>query len=56
MKQRYLWINTPGMCEEIPIITEYLPQNKKSNAAIVIFPGGSYCIRAERAGRECDEF
>ena len=41
-----LWENTPGHCEEIPALTYYPAKNKKSDAAIVIFPGGAYECRA----------
>lgn len=51
-----LWEQTPGLCEEIPQITAYIPENKKSRAAIVIFPGGGYCVRAEHEGRGYAEF
>lgn len=52
----YLWKKTPGMCEEVPTITAYLPKNKKSNIAIVIFPGGGYGFRAEHEGKGYAEF
>ncbi len=45
-----LWENTPGLCEEIPTLTAYVPDEKKSDAAIVIFPGGGYHIRAPHEG------
>lgn len=51
-----LWKETPGMCEEIPQITEYIPKNKKSDIAIVIFPGGAYHDRAEHEGKAYAEF
>lgn len=51
-----LWNQTPGLCEEIPTITPYLPENKKSNMAIIIFPGGGYCMRAEHEGKGYAEF
>lgn len=31
-----LWDITPGTCEEIPTITVFISENKKSNGAIVI--------------------
>ena len=34
-----LWDKTPGMSEEIPTVTVHIPENKKSNGAVVIFPG-----------------
>ncbi|MBO5060519.1 MAG: alpha/beta hydrolase [Clostridia bacterium] len=51
-----LWENTPGMCEEIPMLTAYIPDNKTSAAAVVIFPGGGYAGRAEHEGSGYAEF
>lgn len=51
-----LWEKVPGKCEETPKITAYIPEEKKSDAAIVIFPGGGYCFRAEHEGRGYAEF
>lgn len=45
-----LWDNTPGMCEEVPTITYYKPENKKSDWTVVVFPGGGYCARAPHEG------
>ncbi len=57
MAQKFnLWENTPGMCEEVPTITYYEPINKKSDAAIVIFPGGGYGHRAGHEGKDYAEF
>ena len=56
MKKSTLWENTPGICEEIPTITEYLPKNKKSDMAIIIFAGGGYQMRAEYEGKDYAEF
>jgi acetyl esterase/lipase len=55
-KTKQLWDKTPGMCEEIPTITEYLPKDKKSDIAIIIFPGGGYGMRAEYEGKDYAEF
>lgn len=49
-EQFNLWNNTPGMCEEIPTLTAYIPENKTSDGAVVILPGGGYHIRAEHEG------
>ncbi|MDD6214629.1 MAG: alpha/beta hydrolase [Firmicutes bacterium] len=54
--KKNLWENTPGICDEIPTITSYIPENKKSDAAIVIFPGGGYAIRAAHEGQGYAEF
>ncbi len=51
-----LWDNTPGICEEIPQLTAYIPDNKKSDAAIVIFPGGGYGMRANHEGEGYAKF
>ena len=45
-----LWENTPGMCEEIPQITPFIPEKKTSRAAVVVFPGGGYHGRADHEG------
>ena len=47
-----LWENTPGMCEEIPVITAYIPDEIKSDAAVVVFPGGGYAMRAPYEGED----
>ncbi|MBQ7960236.1 MAG: alpha/beta hydrolase [Clostridia bacterium] len=51
-----LWNSVPGMCEEIPKITAYVPENKKSDGAVVIFPGGGYGARAPHEGEGYAEF
>lgn len=45
-----LWENVPGMCEEMPCLTAYIPENKTSDAAIVICPGGGYGFRSPHEG------
>lgn len=45
-----LWENTPGKCEETPVIEVYIPEEKKSNGAVVIMPGGGYSMRASHEG------
>lgn len=45
-----LWKAVPGMCEEVPKITVYTPENKRSDGAVVVFPGGAYAMRAEHEG------
>ncbi len=37
-----LWENTPGMCEETPTITAYIPNEVKSDGVVIIMPGGGY--------------
>lgn len=51
-----LWEETPGMCEEIPVLDIYLPQNQTSKTAVVIFPGGGYSKRAPHEGNDYAEF
>ena len=51
-----LWEQTPGLCNEVPTITYYKPENTTSRAAVVIFPGGGYSHRAEHEGRGYAEF
>lgn len=55
-KQFDLWKKAPGMCEEVPKLTVYMPDEKKSDAAIVILPGGAYVMRAEHEGKGYAEF
>lgn len=49
-----LWNTVPGEAGEIPAITPYIPTEKKSDAAVVIFPGGGYSHRA--ADHEGDQY
>lgn len=51
-----LWENIPGDYTDKPIVTYYPPQNKRSDAAVVIFPGGAYCNRAPHEGSKYAEF
>lgn len=55
-EQINLWDITPGMCEEIPTITYYKPDVKKSDAAVVILPGGGYSHRAPHEGEGYAKF
>ena len=45
-----LWPEIPGSQSETPTITYYPPENKTSDAAVVIFPGGAYAMRASHEG------
>lgn len=56
MEKIKLWENVPGMCEETPMLTVYVPENKTSDAAVVICPGGGYRVRAEHEGKGYAEF
>lgn len=51
-----LWDSVPGMCDEIPEITAYIPKDKKTDLAVVILPGGGYRIRAQHEGKGYAEF
>ncbi|MBQ7839412.1 MAG: alpha/beta hydrolase [Lachnospiraceae bacterium] len=53
---RNLWTKVPGEYTEMPTITAYFPEKKLSDAAVVIFPGGGYRIRAEHEGKGYAEF
>lgn len=50
MKRVKLWENAPGAYENVPSLDIYIPENKKSDVAIVIFPGGGYAGHAEHEG------
>jgi acetyl esterase/lipase len=51
-----LWENTPGFCETQPEIVPYIPSDKRSNGAVVIFPGGAYVGLADHEGAGYAEF
>jgi len=51
-----LWSKTIGKGSEIPQITAYIPDNKKSDVAVVILPGGGYAVRAVHEGKGYAEF
>ena len=56
MEEMNLCENVIGMHEEIPKITAFIPDDRKSDMAIVILPGGGYAIRAEHEGKGYAEF
>ncbi len=61
MKSVKLWDNAPGIADdgkmtEEPTITYYKAENKITDAAVVIFPGGGYRVRAEHEGKGYAEF
>ncbi len=47
-----LWKNPPGIHKEIPTISVHIPNVKKSNGTVVIFPGGGYVEKCEHEGIE----
>jgi len=56
MKTVSLWEEVPGLCEETPVLDVYVPENKTSRIAVVIFPGGGYVHRAPHEGQGYAEF
>ena len=51
-----LWENMPESLGETPTIEYYKPKEKTTDFAVVIFPGGGYCMRAEHEGAGYAEF
>lgn len=51
-----LWENTPGLCEETPVLDIYVPEKKTSDIAVVVLPGGGYISRAGHEGAGYAEF
>ena len=51
-----LWENVPGLCEEAPVLEYYPAKDRKSDATVVICPGGGYYNRAQHEGRGYAEF
>lgn len=51
-----LWTNVPGMCEETPTITAYVPKNKTRDCAVLCFAGGAYNGRAAHEDEEYARF
>ena len=45
-----LWKKAPAVNGEIPVLEYYASKNKKSDAAVVVFPGGGYGGRAPKEG------
>lgn len=56
VKTLQLWENTPGMCEVIPVLDCYIPDEKSSPIGVVIFPGGGYRKLVEHEGKGFAEF
>ena len=57
MKQTVqLWERTPGMCEKTPVLDIYIPEEKTSDIAVVILPGGGYGGLAAHEGKGYAEF
>lgn len=51
-----LWTDTPGMCQEVPILDIFIPENQTSDIAVVVLPGGGYVGRAQHEGHGYAEF
>ena len=51
-----LWQDTPGLCEEVPVLDIYIPENQTTDIAVVIMPGGGYTHRAVHEGQGYAEF
>lgn len=56
MKTVLLWNDPPGLCRETPTLDIYLPENRTSDIAVVILPGGGYECRAPKEGKGYAEF
>ncbi len=56
IRKMNLWENTPGLCEEVPTLTAVLPNNKISDAAIIICAGGGYSSRCDYEGIDYAKF
>lgn len=56
MKTVQLWENTPGLCEEVPVLDIYIPEKQTSPIAVVVLPGGGYSHRAAHEGKGYAEF
>ena len=48
--EQMIWNTSVGDCKETTTMNVYIPDNKKSDMAIVVFPGGGYTMRAEHEG------
>ena len=55
MEKIRMWDSIPGEHTYEPDLEYYKAENKKSDAAIVIFPGGAYGNRAEHEGKDYAE-
>ena len=56
METMLLWEKAPGLCEEIPTLEYYPASEKKTDATVVICPGGGYSMRAQHEGKGYAEF
>ena len=51
-----LWKEAPGAYEKVPTLDVYIPENKTSDLAVVIMPGGGYTHLAVHEGKGYAEF
>ena len=51
-----MWDNVPGTCLEEPVLEYFPAENKKSDATVVILPGGAYEVRAVHEGAGYAEY
>ena len=56
MQTVQLWKEVPGMSQHVPVLDCYIPENKTSDIAVVILPGGGYSGRAPHEGLGYAEF
>lgn len=51
-----LWDNIPGTYDSVPEIVAYIPENKKTDSAVIIFPGGGYGMLCDYEGADYAKF
>lgn len=51
-----MWDKVPGMCNETPVLEYFPAENKKTDATVVVFPGGGYTMRASHEGKGYAEY
>ena len=51
-----MWDKVPALEGEVPVLEYYPAENKKSDATVVIFPGGGYAGRAPHEGKGYAEY
>lgn len=51
-----MWDKVPGKGEEVPVLEYFPAEIKKTDAAVIVFPGGGYTMRAGHEGRGYAEF
>ena len=51
-----LWEKVPSLCEETPVLEYYPATKKKTDAVVVICPGGGYSGRSQHEGKGYAEY